>query len=79
MAPIVSPERPSSTADSPKDASNNLLHVIEHAAHLLPSQGPITVFVHHNTLHAYEEFHFDEALRESQRVYGCQPVLSEER
>ena len=79
MAPIVSPERPSSTADSPKDASNNLLHLIEHAAHLLPSQGPITVFVHHNTLHAFEELHFDEALRESLKVYGCQPFLSEDR
>lgn len=66
-------------ADSPADASKNLLHAIEHAAHLLPSQGPITVFVHHNTLHAFEELRFDEALRESLKVYGCQPFLSEDR
>ncbi len=79
MAPTASPERPASTAHSPEDAADHLLHLIEHAAHLLPAQGPITVFVHHNTLHAFEELRFDEALLESQQVYGCQPFLSEER
>ena len=39
-----------------------LRHAIEHAAHLLPAQGPITVFIHHNTLHAFEDLPFDEAV-----------------
>ncbi|RUL85849.1 DUF2309 domain-containing protein [Tautonia sociabilis] len=51
--------------------------LIDHAAHLLPSQGPITVFVHHNTLHAFEELRFDEAVRRGAATYGCQPYLPE--
>ena len=51
--------------------------IIDHAAHLLPSQGPITVFVHHNTLHAFEDLPFDEAVRRGAATYGCQPYLPE--
>jgi len=50
-----------------------------HAAHLLPAQGPIGVFIHHNTLHAFEHLPFDEAVREGSRVFGCEPYLSEDR
>lgn len=52
---------------------------IEHAAHLLPAQGPITVFIHHNTLHAFEDLPFTEAVRRGAEIFGCQPYLSEER
>ncbi|GIW99927.1 MAG: UPF0753 protein [Pirellulaceae bacterium] len=55
-----------------------LQHAIEHAAHLLPSQGPISVFVHHNTLHAFEDLPFQQAVLEGLRLYGCEPYLSEE-
>lgn len=57
----------------------HLRHAIEHAAHLLPTQGPITVFVHHNTLHAFEHLPFEEAVKRGAEAYGCQPYLSEER
>jgi hypothetical protein len=50
-----------------------LAEAIEHAAHLLPQQGPITVFIHHNTLHALEDLPFHEALRKGAQVFGCQP------
>lgn len=56
-----------------------LAHRIDHAAHLLPAQGPIAVFVHHNTLHAYEELTFHEAVERGARRFGCQPYLSEDR
>jgi hypothetical protein len=59
--------------------SEPLAHVIEHVAHLLPAQGPITVFIHHNTLHAFEHLPFEEAVVEGGRLLGCQPFLSEER
>jgi hypothetical protein len=32
--------------------------VIDELAHLLPAQGPISIFIHHNTLHAFEELAF---------------------
>lgn len=58
---------------------HNLQHAIDHAGHLLPAQGPITVFIHHNTLHAFEDLTFDEAVQKGSRIFGCQPYLSKER
>jgi uncharacterized protein YbcC (UPF0753/DUF2309 family) len=46
---------------------------------LLPSQGPITVFIHHNTLHALEDLPFEDAVNEGAELFGCQPYLSEDR
>jgi uncharacterized protein YbcC (UPF0753/DUF2309 family) len=57
----------------------DLQEAIEQAAHLLPSQGPITVFIHHNTLHAFEGLPFDEAVQKAARIFGCQPYLTEDR
>jgi uncharacterized protein YbcC (UPF0753/DUF2309 family) len=52
-------------------------HAIEHCTHLLPAQGPITAFVHHNTLHAFEDFDFDTAVRKGGKLFGCHPYLPE--
>ncbi len=69
---------PSHQASSSEASSyHNLEHLIEHAAHLLPAQGPITVFVHHNTLHAFEQLPFDEALKSASAAYDCHPFLPE--
>jgi uncharacterized protein YbcC (UPF0753/DUF2309 family) len=56
-----------------------LRQAMEQAARILPAQGPITAFIHHNTLHAFEPLPFDEASRAASRLYGCQPYLPEER
>lgn len=61
------------------NASERLQHAVNQAAHLLPAQGPITVFIHHNTLHAFEDLPFAEAVRRGAEVFGCQAYLSEER
>lgn len=55
-----------------------ILQAIEQGTHLLPAQGPITAFVHHNTLHAFEELDFDSGVREGGRLFGCHPYLPEE-
>jgi uncharacterized protein YbcC (UPF0753/DUF2309 family) len=54
------------------------LHSILHAAHLLPTQGPITVFVHHNTLHAFEDQPFDRAVQMGADTFHCHPYLPED-
>lgn len=51
---------------------------VQHAAHLLPSQGPIEVFVHHNTLHAFEEQSFHQAVIMGMERYGAHPYLPEQ-
>ena len=76
-------EHDSSKSQAPHGSRESRLehlnHVIEHATHLLPAQGPINVFVHHNTLHAFEHLHFDEAVQAGGRVFGCRPYLPEDR
>jgi uncharacterized protein YbcC (UPF0753/DUF2309 family) len=66
-------------ADEPRGELAELAEVIERAAHLLPQQGPITVFIHHNTLHAFEDLPFHDAIRKGAQVFGCQPYLNEDR
>ncbi len=55
-----------------------LRECIERASDYLPAQGPISVFVHHNTLHAFESQDFFGALRSASQIYGCHPLLSED-
>ena len=40
-------------------------------------QGPIGVFVHHNTLHAFQNLPFEEAVIESAQIFGAEPYMSE--
>ncbi|MDB5352778.1 MAG: hypothetical protein JWN86_4025 [Planctomycetota bacterium] len=75
---IAHENRPQHAASDPSKF-RHLSEVIEHATHLLPAQGPITVFIHHNTLHAFEELPFFEAVEKGARTFGCQPYLSLDR
>ncbi|MGV3658719.1 MAG: putative inorganic carbon transporter subunit DabA [Prosthecobacter sp.] len=55
-----------------------LRHVLDHAAHYLPTQGPIGVFVHHNTLHAFQHQDFEQSVVEAAQLFNAEPFLSEE-
>jgi uncharacterized protein YbcC (UPF0753/DUF2309 family) len=59
--------------------AGELQEAIEHATHYLPAQGPIKVFIHHNTLHAFEHLPFDEGVQAGGKMFGCQPYLPEDR
>ena len=77
----MSPERHTNSAAADEKATH-LLHlreVIDHAAHLLPAKGPINVFIHHNTLHAFEDLPFSEAVRKGAHIFGCQPYLAKDQ
>src|SRR5439155_15848213 len=57
----------------------HLGRVIDELAHLLPAQGPISIFIHHNTLHAFEDLPFEEAVERAGEELGCEPFLAESR
>jgi len=40
-------------------------------------QGPIGVFVHHNTLHAFEDLPFEQAVIQAWQFFGAEPYRSE--
>ena len=43
---------------------------------VLPDQGPIGVFIHHNTLHAYQRLPFHEGVQAGAAALGANPYLS---
>ncbi len=59
------------------DGSHSLKQLVEHASHYLPAQAPIHAFVHHNTLHAFEEFTFEDAVKKAATIFGTAPFASE--
>jgi uncharacterized protein YbcC (UPF0753/DUF2309 family) len=58
---------------------HSLARAIDELAHLLPAQGPISIFIHHNTLHAFERLPFEEAVETAGERLGCEPFLAEAR
>ncbi|PYS13396.1 MAG: DUF2309 domain-containing protein [Acidobacteria bacterium] len=64
---------------SAEPKSHHLGRLIDELAHLLPAQGPISIFIHHNTLHAFEDLPFEEAVERAGEELGCEPFLAESR
>ena len=54
----------------------NEAEVLHQLAHFLPAQAPLKDFVHHNTLHAFQELDFFTALRKSATIFGNRTTLS---
>ncbi|MFY2558694.1 YbcC family protein [Corallococcus terminator] len=62
-----------------EDRGTRLRAALARASHVLPAQGPIGVFVHHNTLHAFQHLPFHEAVATASQTFGAEGYLSEER
>jgi uncharacterized protein len=58
---------------------HSLMRILDRLAHLLPAQGPISIFIHHNTLHAFEHLPFEEAVEQAAIRLGREPYLDESR
>jgi uncharacterized protein len=52
---------------------NRLLHALKH---YLPSQGPLKDFVHHNTLHAFQDMKFYDAIFKASAIFGFRTTFS---
>ena len=48
---------------------------LKHAHHVLPDQGPIGVFVHHNTLHAFQHLSFHDGVQQGAATLRAKPYL----
>ncbi|MEZ4389714.1 MAG: putative inorganic carbon transporter subunit DabA [Polyangiales bacterium] len=75
MSPEATAEPPHRGQVSPR--VRTIRDAIAHASHLLPDQGPIGTFIHHNTLHAFQHQPFDEAIEAAGRIHDARVRLPE--
>ena len=62
---------------SPDSARERIADIVAKTAALLPTQGPIDVFVAQNILQGFEDHPFEAALVEAAHVFGTEPFLPE--
>src|SRR5688500_1644445 len=49
---------------------------IHELKHFLPAQAPLKDFIHHNTLHAFQNVSFFQALKQSSEIFGYKVFMS---
>ncbi|MBL7871061.1 MAG: DUF2309 domain-containing protein [Cyclobacteriaceae bacterium] len=50
--------------------------VIHNLKHFLPAQAPLKDFIHHNTLHAFQDLYFFDGLRKASEIFGYKVSLT---
>ncbi len=68
-----------SGAHSPAASNDPVGRAIARAHGILPDQGPIGVFIHHNTLHAFQHLPFHEGVQAGAWQLGAKPYLTLEQ
>jgi uncharacterized protein len=53
----------------------NEQHLIDELKHYLPTQTPLKDFIHHNSLHAFQELKFYDAIFKASKIFGYQATL----
>ena len=51
-------------------------HVLHELKHYLPAQAPLKDFIHHNTLHAFQDLKWDVGIRRAETMFGYKVSLS---
>lgn len=64
------------TAGHPITSHDPIERALLRAHGVLPDQGPIGVFIHHNTLHAFQHLPFHEGVQAGARALNARPYLS---
>ena len=73
------PNQKSTQTKKLADTRQKLLDVLDHFEHSLPAQAPIRDFVHHNTLHGFENLKFPDALKSANEITGAYGYWSKEK
>jgi len=58
------------------NVDSSIAKALEEIRHFLPAQAPLKDFVHHNTLHAFQNRPFFEGLMDAQERFGYNTLLS---
>jgi len=61
------------------DQFSDLDRIIQKIKHLLPTQGPIGTFIHHNTLHSFEDRTFEDAIEDASKIYSAKAYLNKRK
>lgn len=56
--------------------SDRLHELIHKLKHFLPAQAPLKDFIHHNTLHAFQDQNFFEAITQASHIFGYKVTFS---
>lgn len=75
--PVETRSKPAAVNGGHNGGNPSIADMLAHLRHFLPSQGPVKDFIHHNTLHTFQEqgMSFHEALRSASELYAASEYL----